>query len=95
MDLDKAYHEEEVYWKQKSKDKWVLDGDKNTCFFHGSVQARKIWNKVSSLLDANGIKKISEEDKGAIAVDYFEILFWSSNSGSAAEVLDGLQATIT
>lgn len=32
FDLEKAYREEEIFWKHKSKDRWLEDGDKNTVF---------------------------------------------------------------
>lgn len=36
-ELAEAYREEEIYWKQKSHDNWLNDGDRNTKYFHGSV----------------------------------------------------------
>lgn len=71
-DLDKAYWEEEVYWKQKSGDKWLLEGDKNTRFFQGSIKRRRIKNNISSLLDENGMERYTKEEKGSIAVKYFQ-----------------------
>lgn len=86
-DLGKAYREEEVYWKEKSKERWLEDGDKNSSFFHGSVQTRKMRNKVSSLLDKDGVEHFSEEDKGQIAVEYFQDLFTASSVASTDELL--------
>ncbi|KAL0804916.1 hypothetical protein Bca101_097407 [Brassica carinata] len=36
-DLLKAYRDEENYWKQKSKDDWIIHGDGNTKVFHAAV----------------------------------------------------------
>lgn len=81
MDLEIADQEEEQYWKQQSKEKWVVDGDKNTQYFHDSVKTRKMRNHVPSLTDNNGMKHFSESAKGDIAVSYFVELFQSSNHG--------------
>ncbi|KAJ4881733.1 Endonuclease/exonuclease/phosphatase protein [Raphanus sativus] len=46
VELEKAYDEEESYWKQKSKNTWLKVGDKNTKVFHGWVESRRMKNKM-------------------------------------------------
>lgn len=52
--LHKLYHDEEIYWHQRSRLKWFLEGDLNTKFFHVSATARKKKNLIYSL-EINGI----------------------------------------
>lgn len=54
IELEKVSREEETYWKQRSKEVWLKDGDQNTRFFHGSVKTRRMRNTISSLKDTNG-----------------------------------------
>ncbi|KAL8150827.1 hypothetical protein V2J09_020635 [Rumex salicifolius] len=42
---------EEILWRQKSRDSWLKDGDRNTSFFHISTLVHRHRNRVSSLLD--------------------------------------------
>lgn len=44
---------EEIYWKDKSRELWIVDGDLNTKFFHNSSKARRINNKICSIKDDN------------------------------------------
>ena len=39
--LSKAYIEEELYWSQKARTRWLQEGDKNLAFFHASVMAAR------------------------------------------------------
>lgn len=76
-EMVQAYREEESFWQQKSRDKWVKLGDKNTRFFHASVKGSRARNEVDKLMDILGNLQSSEASKGEVAVQYFSNLFTS------------------
>ncbi|XP_077228559.1 uncharacterized protein LOC143861529 [Tasmannia lanceolata] len=39
----------EISWHQRSRVKWLLEGDKNTAFFHAMASARRRRNRIESL----------------------------------------------
>lgn len=39
-DLNEAYVEEEMYWKTKSGNFWLMAGDRNTKYFHSTAKTR-------------------------------------------------------
>ncbi|GMI80935.1 hypothetical protein like AT1G43760 [Hibiscus trionum] len=41
LDLAKVLKDEESLWRQKSRNSWILDGDRNTRFFHASTIVRR------------------------------------------------------
>lgn len=78
-DLMRAMKDEETYWWQKSRDKWLRRGDMNSTFFHNSVKAARARKHIDKLTNAEGVEVYSETAKGEVAVDFFYNLFKSSN----------------
>lgn len=78
-ELMRAQRDEEMYWWQKSKDKWLNGGDKNSRFFHNSVKASRQTNSIDKLLNSEGVEVFSEAAKGEVAIEFYSNLFKSSN----------------
>ena len=67
--------QEEVIWFQKSREKWVVHGDRNTKFFHMSTIIRRRRNKVEMLRN-NENQWVSEaQELEELAVNYFKKLY--------------------
>lgn len=51
--LNKQYVEvlarEEIFWRKKSRETWLKEGDRNTNFIHNVVKVRRSYNKVFSI----------------------------------------------
>lgn len=54
-DYNHILFQEELFWFQKSREKWVKLGDKNTAFFHAQTIIRRKRNKVHGLNLPSGI----------------------------------------
>ncbi|XP_010451797.1 PREDICTED: uncharacterized protein LOC104733977 [Camelina sativa] len=93
--LSVAFREEEVYWKLKSRESWLQAGDKNTAYFHGSVKYKRLKNRLTLLIDSNGVECFEEGSKGTIAAEYFSDLFQSSNPTNFEELLEGMEERVT
>ncbi|CAA0810987.1 Unknown protein, partial [Striga hermonthica] len=92
-DLDKAYMEEEQYWRAKSRALWLKVGDKNTRFFHAFAAQRRKRNSVLRLVSGTGEvitepKKLEEH-----IVNYYSSLFKSEGSNRGDELLNHIPQT--
>jgi len=93
--LGDAYREEEDFWRLKSRDKWMVGGDKNSKFFQATVKANRVSNSLRFLVDENGNEQTVNREKGKIAVTFFEDLFSSSYPSSMDSVLEGFNKRVT
>eukprot|EP00253_Pinus_taeda_P036183 PITA_36183 len=53
--------QEEVLWRQKSRIRWLREGEKNTKFFHKSTVQRRMRNQISQVINAQGEKVETQE----------------------------------
>lgn len=93
--LAEAYMEEERYWRQKCREEWLREGDRNTKYFHNVVKGRKVQNRLLMLFDEFGNEHFSEGSKGDIATGYFRELFLSYNPFELEDLFDGFQGLVT
>jgi len=76
-ELDSFIRLEEIYWKQSSGQKWVLEGDANTNFFHQFANGRRRKNTIASLDSDQGEIRGQKEITDHI-VQYYKKMFANS-----------------
>ncbi|KAK9922738.1 hypothetical protein M0R45_031185 [Rubus argutus] len=70
--------QENLFWKQKSRDKRLQGGDRNTKFFHLTTLVRRRRNKIEGLFDKDNQWQTESNTLKSIAVDFFQNLFSES-----------------
>ena len=74
IDFEKKVKEEEISWRQRSRCKWLKEGDKNTKFFHRMASARRRNNRITSLVD--GDVRLSDRENIVNHIkDFFATLY--------------------
>ena len=78
-DLSRRYarlcHDEEAFFRQRSRIQWLALGDKNTKFFHRSLVHRQVRNRIHGLKDEDGTFLTDQREMGRLTVRYFQHLF--------------------
>lgn len=52
--LTEILTQQEIFWKQRSKQLWLKEGDQNSKNFHASTKVRKKSNQIKALTDERG-----------------------------------------
>ncbi|KAL5859327.1 hypothetical protein ACOSQ4_000623 [Xanthoceras sorbifolium] len=87
--------QEEVFWKQKSRNQWLKEGDRNTKFFHLSTLIRRRRNKIEGLLNKDGIWVTEKKDLQKVVINYFRDLFVGNNMRGSYDELPRLFPRLT
>ncbi|KAJ4840727.1 hypothetical protein Tsubulata_026272 [Turnera subulata] len=85
LDLKKMLHRhledlldrEEIIWRQRSRNTWLTEGDRNTAFFHRKANQRRRKNHIEGLVDENGVLQTDQRDMERVCLDYFYSIFSS------------------
>lgn len=74
-ELTEILTQHEIFWKQRPKQLWLREGDKNSKFFHATARARRKNNHIKCLLNAEREQVEWGEGLQELMVEYFTSLF--------------------
>ena len=96
-DLNQAYLEEEIYWKQKSRVMWLRAGDRNTSYFHAVTKATRSRNNIGAIQDDNGVIHRGHKNIARVAENYFQSLYASeeTDQNTYNTVFNGFQSRVS
>ncbi|KAH1083050.1 hypothetical protein J1N35_022811 [Gossypium stocksii] len=80
--LGHLYAVEEGYWAQRARIKWLMEGDRNTHYFHMRAISRRKKNNIDRLKDSNGTWQYDKSDICKVTRDYFHDLFKSTSASN-------------
>jgi hypothetical protein len=75
LQYDRILAQEEILWYQKSRDKWIKLGDRNTKFFHATIVMKRKRNKIHDLNLPNGLWCTNDGILKDEALKFFKHLF--------------------
>lgn len=88
-ELEEVLYQEELIWFQKSRENWIVSGDRNTKFYHAATVVKRTQKRVA------GLRNIDDDlitDKGTMKkmmTDYFKDLFSKDNSCDISVAIRG------
>ncbi|PKI45054.1 hypothetical protein CRG98_034555 [Punica granatum] len=88
-DLEENLIRKDLIWRQKSRELWLKEGDRNSKFFHLSTIIRRRSNNIAAIKDNNGDWCHDYDGIGNYFLRNFQDLFYTSHP-SIPEDLEGL-----
>ncbi|KAB2601289.1 hypothetical protein D8674_002294 [Pyrus ussuriensis x Pyrus communis] len=93
--IDDLRLQEESYWCQRSRVKWLREGDANTQFFHSSTLQRRRRNKIVKLRDENGNWVESPTQVRQLVYNHFTSVFSSAGDRNWGSLLDCINPSVS
>lgn len=93
--LNELLYKEEMLWLQRSRIKWLKEGDRNTKIFHQKAVWRAKKNKIIKLKDASERWVTSQEELEALATSYFQDLFTRYPNLNPEEIVQLFEHKVT
>ncbi|CAN1130143.1 hypothetical protein LINPERHAP2_LOCUS5660 [Linum perenne] len=84
--LELVLWQEEAIWVQKSRSKWIVEGDLNTHFFHLSALKIRAANRVKRLKSREGVWIDDQEVLSSMAFDHFRD-FYSEEAAFVGKIV--------
>ncbi|KAL8108560.1 hypothetical protein AgCh_024870 [Apium graveolens] len=78
--LSEIYAQQEVFWRQRSKQLWLREGDQNCKFFHLATKKRRKANQINFLHNASGEKVEWGSGLEETITGYFSNLFTATET---------------
>uniref|UniRef100_A0A2N9IQD1 CCHC-type domain-containing protein n=1 Tax=Fagus sylvatica TaxID=28930 RepID=A0A2N9IQD1_FAGSY len=86
---------EEKMWKQRSRDSWLKEGDRNTKYFHNCASHRKRRNTISLVRMDFGELVTDANLIGKQFTEYYQALFTATPLEEVEVLLDSIQLCVT
>jgi hypothetical protein len=95
LELEEWMEKEELKWKQKSKELWLREGDRNSRFFHLSTLIRRRSNKILEIKMEDGTQIYDRNSIGEYFTRHFTNLFTSVSPPAPVNLEELIETVIT
>ncbi|KAL0442405.1 UNVERIFIED_CONTAM: hypothetical protein Slati_1963200 [Sesamum latifolium] len=90
QELERIAAHEETSWRQRNKEVWLREGDRNTGFFHRKASRRFQTNLISRIKNSEGVWVDNEKDIQQCIMDHFAQVC-ASNCPRQADIAKGTE----
>lgn len=93
--IDDLWQQEEVFWSQRSRLKWLEGGDKNTKFFHATTVQRRAKNRIQRIRNDRGDWVEGKEAIFSTILEHFDDVYKSDGPQSGENICSFIPKLVT
>lgn len=93
--IEKLWKQDEIFWGQRSRLKWLKWGDRNSSFFYATTVQRRDRNRLHRIKDKNGDWVEGQEDIFREILDHFSEVYVAEECVGIAECLQTVQPKVS
>lgn len=94
-EYQEVLHQEKLMWYQRSREDWIVSGDRNTAYYHAATSVKKAQNMITSLRDENDEWVSDSARLQDFVREYYIQLFSNEPGAQTTSVLEGAFPTLT
>jgi exonuclease III len=94
-EIEFIMEQEDTKWKQRAKQNWYQNGDRNTPFFHAWADHRRRINHISRIVDEEGWIWSKKKEIPKAFIEFYQKLFTSEGTQGMEDCLASLEARVT
>jgi exonuclease III/ribonuclease HI len=94
-EIESIMEQEDVKWKQRAKQNWYKNGDRNTPFFHAWADHRRRVNYIGRIVDEGGRTWNKKKEIPKVFIDFYQQLFTSEGTQGVDDCLSSLEPRVT
>eukprot|EP00253_Pinus_taeda_P033811 PITA_33811 len=68
--LEERRKQQEILWRQKSRIKWLREGERNTKFFHQAMIKHRQGNRILSIKNKNGVRVVEQNEIEQVLMEH-------------------------
>jgi hypothetical protein len=95
QEIDFLLEQEDTRWKQRAKQNWYWEGDRNTHFFHSWASHKRKINQIQKIQDDDGRIWTKPKEISKSFINFYQALFTASGVHGVDECLMGLDVRVT
>lgn len=94
-DINDILEREDVKWKQRVKQNWYCQGDRNTKFFYAWANHRRKVNTIRSIIDEQGRAWRRYKEVCRVFIEYYGDIFTSNISTDFSQCLEHMEPRVS